>query len=176
METFLEVTMAARASTSAKSEASFDALLNSERRRLYGIAYTILRDHGHAEDALQEAMLKAWRSWDKVRNEDARGAWLARITVRQCINRRKFLGLRAFGPLTGDRDAAPSDPRLSGRMVDLDQSYLKLSVKQRAAIFLHYHFGYSIDECAELMGCSPGSVRTHLHRAIQSMRKGMSHV
>jgi RNA polymerase sigma-70 factor (ECF subfamily) len=168
--------MAARVSASVDAEASFNALLNSERRRLYGIAYSILRDHGHAEDALQEAMLKAWRSWDKVRNDDARSAWLVRVTVTQCINRRKFLGLRAFGPLAADRDIAPPDPRLSGRLVDLDQSYLKLSVKQRAAIFLHYHFGYSIDECADLMGCSPGSVRTHLHRAIKSMRKGMSNV
>lgn len=167
--------MAARALTSVEREASFNALLSAERRRLYGIAYSILRDHGHAEDALQEAMLKAWRSWDRVRSDDARASWLARITVTQCINRRKFLGLRAFGPLTGDRDAAPADPRLSGRLVDLDRSYLKLSVKQRAAIFLHYHFGYSIEECAALMGCSPGSVRTHLHRAIKSMRKGMSH-
>jgi RNA polymerase sigma-70 factor (ECF subfamily) len=176
METFLEVGMTARAAASVDKEASFNALLNSERRRLYGIAYSILRDHGHAEDALQEAMLKAWRSWEKVRSDDSRSAWLVRITVTHCINRRKFLGLRAFSPLTGNNDVAPADPRLSGRMLDLDESYVKLSVKQRAAIFLHYHFGYSIEECAELMSCSSGSVRTHLHRAIKSMRKGMSHV
>jgi RNA polymerase sigma-70 factor, ECF subfamily len=176
METFLEVAMAARAATSVDTEAAFNALLNSERRRLYGIAYSILRDHGHAEDALQESMLKAWRSWNQVRDENARGAWLTRITVSRCINRRKFLGLRPSGPLAAERDQAPPDPRLSGRLIDLDRTYLKLSVRQRAAIFLHYHFGYSIDECAELMNCSPGSVRTHLHRAIKAMRKGMSNV
>jgi RNA polymerase sigma-70 factor (ECF subfamily) len=176
METFLEVAMVARAAASVDKEASFNALITSERRRLYGIAYSILRDHGHAEDALQETMLKAWRSWDKVQREEARAAWLSRVTVTQCINRRKFLRRRAADPLLSDNDPAPADPRLSGRMLDLDKSYLKLSVKQRAAIFLHYHFGYSIDECAELMSCSSGSVRTHLHRAIKSMRKGMSHV
>ena len=48
--------------------------------------------------------------------------------------------------------------------------------KQRAAMFLHYHHGYSIDECADLMSCRAGSVRTHLARALASMRKEMANV
>ena len=68
------------------------------------------------------------------------------------------------------------DPRFEGRLVDLDRSYRKLSPKQRAALFLHYHHGYSIDECADLMTCGAGSVRTHLARALASMRKEMASV
>lgn len=156
------------------SAASFDAVLDGQRRRLYGIAYSILRDHGEAEDALQEALLKAWRSWRQVRSEEARSRWLVRICVNQCINKRR--GLRLRGPLTTvtHREEAPADPRFAGRLVDLDRSYVRLSPRQRAAVFLHYHHGYSIGECADLMGCGPGSVRTHLARAIASMREEMS--
>jgi RNA polymerase sigma-70 factor, ECF subfamily len=159
----------------ADAEGSFDALLSAEARRLYGIAYSILRDHSEAEDALQEAMLKAWKSWDRVRDEAARPTWLARICVNHCINRRSWLRLRP-GRAAHVDDAATPDPRFEGRMIDLDRSYRRLSPRQRAAIFLHYHHGYSIDECAELMSCGAGSVRTHLARALASMRKEMANV
>ncbi len=154
-------------------EASFDALLNAERRRLYGIAYSILRDHAEAEDALQDAMLKAWRSWSSLRDEGARQTWLVRICVNHRINRRKWLRVRPGAAARADAAATP-DPRFEGRLVDLDRSYRRLSPKQRAAIFLHYHHGYSIDECADLMSCGAGSVRTHLARALASMRKEMA--
>lgn len=158
----------------ADAEERFDALLVAERRHLYGVAYSILRDHAEAEDALQEAMLKAWRSWDSVRDERARRAWVLRICVNHCINRRGGLRrLRLGATHRGDEVALP-DPRFEGRLVDLDRSYLQLSPRQRAAVFLHYHHGYSVDECAVLMSCRAGSVRTHLARAIASMRREMS--
>ncbi len=159
----------------AEREASFDALLDRERRRLYGIAYSILRDHAEAEDALQEAMLKAWRSWDSVRDESARASWLVRICVNHCINRRTGLRRLRLGRTVDARDMATPHPRFDGRLVDLDRSYLRLSPRQRAAVFLHYHHGYSIDECAALMSCRPGSVRTHIARALASMRREMTH-
>jgi RNA polymerase sigma factor (sigma-70 family) len=158
----------------ADAEASFDALLSAERRRLYGIAYSILRDHAEAEDALQDAMFKAWKSWSSLRNPEAQATWLLRICVNHCINRRRGLRLRAVAA-PHQQDAAAADPRFEGRLVDLDRSYRKLSPKQRAAVFLHYHHGYSIDECADLMSCGAGSVRTHLARALTSMRKEMAH-
>ncbi len=159
----------------ARAEQSFDTLLSAQRRRLYGIAYSILRDHAEAEDALQDAMLKAWKSWDSVRDETARPTWLVRICVNQCINRRRGLQLH-LGRAAQTGDAAAPDPRFEGRLVDLDRSYRKLSPRQRAAVFLHYHHGYSIDECADLMSCRAGSVRTHLARALASMRKEMANV
>jgi RNA polymerase sigma factor (sigma-70 family) len=175
VETAQETFMVPATPRAADAEASFDALLNVERRRLYGIAYSILRDHAEAEDALQDAMFKAWKSWNSLRNEDARSTWLIRICVNHCINRRKGLRLLGFATAPRHEDAAAADPRFEGRLVDLDRSYRKLSPKQRAAVFLHYHHGYSIDECADLMTCGAGSVRTHLARALASMRKEMTH-
>ena len=155
-------------------EAEFDALLSAEKRRLYGIAYSILRDPGEAEDALQEAMLRAWRHWSLVRKQDAREAWLTRVCVNHCINRRRGLWLRRSSQVSDQAPAKP-DPRLDGRLLDLDRCFRTLSPRQRAAIALHYHHGYTIPECAELMLCSAGSVRTHIARALASMRKEMTH-
>ena len=158
----------------AEAAADFDALLNAQRTRLYGIAYSILRDHAEAEDALQDALFKAWKSWSSLRDEEARITWLVRICVNHCINRRKGLRLRSVAAAPRTEDAAVADPRFEGRLVDLDRSYRTLSPQQRAAVFLHYHHGYSIDECADLMSCGAGSVRTHIARALASMRKEMA--
>jgi RNA polymerase sigma-70 factor (ECF subfamily) len=155
-------------------EASFDALLSAEKRRLYAIACSILRDPTEAEDAVQEAVFRAWRGWRTVRSEDARATWLVRICVNHCINRRRGLSLRRPAA-ANEQAAAPTDPRFDARLVDLDRSYRALSPKQRAAVALHYHHGYSLGECADLMRCSVSSVRTHLARAIASMRKEMTH-
>ena len=157
----------------ATSEADFNRLLQAERRRLYGIAYSILRDHSEAEDALQGAMLRAWTNWDRVEIEGARPAWLVKVTVNHCMNHRKSLLRHRSNRTTQPNDAAPQDPRFAGRLLDLDRGYRRLSKQQRAAMFLHYHYGYSIDECAGLMGCGAGSIRTHLARAFASLRKEM---
>jgi len=154
---------------------TFDALLRSHKQRLYGAAYSILRDHGEAEDALQEAMVKAWKGWNRVRDEKARSRWLMKICVNHCINRRRSLRRRLFASPLQERDSAPIDPRFQGRLLDLDNGYRRLSPQQRAAIYLHYHHGYSNEECAELMNCGAGSVRTHIARALTTLRKEMAH-
>jgi RNA polymerase sigma-70 factor (ECF subfamily) len=169
-----EVLMTATAVTPADREASFDALLSAEKQRLYGIACSILRDPGEAEDAVQEAIFSAWRHWNGLRREEARTTWLIRICVNHCINRRRGLKLRLFSNVD-ERTAAPVDPRFDGRLVDLDRGYRALSPKQRAAVALHFHHGYTLEETGTLMRCSTSSVRTHLARAIASLRKEMTH-
>lgn len=151
----------------------FDEVLGEERRRLYGIAHAILRDASLAEDAVQDALVRAWRSWDSLRDESARPAWLVRITVNQCLNGRRTR-LRHLVVALAHSQAAPADTRLDGRLLDLDRAVVRLSPRQRAALVLHYHHGYSVDECSDLMGCRPGSVRTHIARALAALRKEMA--
>ena len=151
----------------------FDDVLREERGHLYGVAHAILRDGPLAEDAVQDALVRAWRSWDSLRDESARRAWLVRITVNQCLNGRRTRLRRLVVELT-HREAAAADPRLDGRLLDLDRGVLRLSPRQRAALVLHYHHGYSVDECADLMGCRPGSVRTHIARALDALRREMA--
>ncbi|MHB8718646.1 MAG: RNA polymerase sigma factor [Candidatus Dormibacteria bacterium] len=158
---------------STRRDLDFDAVLRAERSHLYGIAHAILRDPPLAEDAVQDALLRAWRSWDSLRDESARRAWLVRICVNQCLNSRRAQLRRLLVSLRADA-AAPTDPRLDGRLLDLDRAVLRLSPRQRAALLLHYHRGYSIDECADLMGCRPGSVRTHVARALDALRREMA--
>jgi RNA polymerase sigma factor (sigma-70 family) len=55
--------------------------------------------------------------------------------------------------------------------LDLERAFARLSLRQRAVLALHYHYGYPLDECAGLMRCRPGTVRSHLARALARLRK-----
>ena len=157
------------------SEADYEAAVRLEGRRLYAMALSILGDAGEAEDALQETMERAWRSWSRLRDPSKRSAWLATICVRRCfVLRRRLRVVRR-----GDSIDAPGGPDIGvlSRQVDVDlvRALDTLSNRQRAVIALHYMYGYTLDECAPVMGCGRGTVRTHLFRALTTLRGQLSH-
>src|SRR5580700_3510783 len=78
---------------------TFEAIAVPDARRLYSLALSILRDEGEAEDAVQETLLKAWRSWDSVSAMDRPVSWLTRVCVNHCISRRRHLRSRGWPPL-----------------------------------------------------------------------------
>jgi RNA polymerase sigma factor (sigma-70 family) len=153
-------------------ERAFEAVVMADVRRLYSLALSILDDAGEAEDAVQESLLKAWRAWDSLAHMDHQAAWLTRVCVNHCISRRRMLRSRGL-PLPGLSDRAGPSPGWGhdAERLDMDRAYRRLSNKQRAAIALNYHHGYSVDECALFMGCRPGTVRTHLERGLATLRK-----
>jgi RNA polymerase sigma-70 factor, ECF subfamily len=151
---------------------AFEAVVKADVRRLYSLALSILDDSGEAEDAVQETLIKAWRAWDALSDMDRQAAWLTRVCVNHCISRRRMLRSRGL-PMLGlfDRPGASTGWEEAVSRFDMDRAYGRLSNKQRAAITLNYAHGYSVDECAEFMGCRPGTVRTHLERGLATLRK-----
>jgi RNA polymerase sigma-70 factor (ECF subfamily) len=158
------------------AEAGFETLFAGEERRLFAIAVSILRDPAEAQDAVQETALLGWRQWGSLRDPASAGAWLAKICVNHCVRRRRSLlrWLTTDESVTQLRSEADRHMQDGGRFADIDRAYARLSVRQRAVVSLHYHHGYTLVECADLMGCSPGSVSQHLARALRSLRKELS--
>jgi RNA polymerase sigma factor (sigma-70 family) len=117
-------------------------------------------------------MVRAWRAWGRTEGFGDQGPWLTRICINRCLSRRVRLRLRRtreteLGAQAGVTGAPQSDPELA-------RAFDRLSPRQRAVVLLHYHSGYSLDECAELLGCRPGTARSHLHRALAALREVMS--
>ncbi len=148
----------------------FETVVRAETGRLFGVAYSILRDVQEAEDAVQETMELAWRSWDRLRDPPKRVAWLRRICIRRCLRVHQSLLRRTWLADRPHPMEAPDDHDL-----DLDRSFRSLSRQQRAVVALHYQYGYTLDECADLIGCRPGTARSHLARALRSLREGLGY-
>jgi RNA polymerase sigma factor (sigma-70 family) len=157
----------------AAGSRAFESAFEAEQRRLFSIAFSILRDPADAQDAVQETGLVGWRRWRSLHDESKSAAWLARICVNLCLDRRRRLSRRAFvdDAARDLREAADEHLIDGGRYIDIDRAYTKLSVRQRAVITLHYQHGYTLAECAELMGCSTGSVSQHLARGLTRLRR-----
>jgi RNA polymerase sigma factor (sigma-70 family) len=171
--TTLDLAAAHSAQMSEASRADFDDALAQEGQRLFAVAFAILRDPMEAEDVVQETAAAAWRGWDSRSQPAQTRAWLTTICVRQATRRRSSLRRRLF---IGDvqRQVAVKARREiqgDGQHLDLDRAYGHLSPRQRAVVTLHYQYGYTLVECAELMGCSAGTVSSHLSRALATLRR-----
>jgi RNA polymerase sigma factor (sigma-70 family) len=155
----------------ARVAPGFEAAVHAESGRLFAVAYSILRDPQEAEDAVQETMELAWRSWGALRDPAKRSAWLRQICVRRAIrSRRRLLPRLWLAETASAHREPPEDPDL-----DLDRGYRRLTRQQRAVVTLHYEYGYTLDECAALIGCQPGTARSHLARALASLRKELNY-
>jgi RNA polymerase sigma-70 factor, ECF subfamily len=175
-EEAVAITTHSRADADSRDDAeqAFQRAVLPERPRLYALALTITRDPAEREDIVQETMLSAWRSWAQVRDPTHPGPWLTRICVNHCLqHRRKVSRIWQSGAMSDATAAAPI--QFDGELLDFDRAFARLSVKQRAVFALHIHHGYSVDECARLLGCRSGTARSHLGRAVATLRREMNH-
>ena len=156
-------------------EAAFVDLIKVRSNRLFSIAHRILRDIDRAEDALQDALVIAWRDLRGVRDPDRFDAWLTRLVVRVCIaqatrERRRTANLRV---LPVDGPAAPDELMSVGDRDVLDRGFRRLAPDQRAILVLHHYLGYAPSEIAETLGIPPGTARSRLFNAHRAMRAAL---
>jgi RNA polymerase sigma-70 factor (ECF subfamily) len=151
---------------------SFGELVEQTSNRMYALATRILRDPTLAEDAVQGALITAWRELPGLRDPDRFEAWLRRLVVHACYAeaRRRRQWAANVRTLPTDGPAAP-DQLLSVTDRDaLDRAFRRLSIEQRAVFVLHHHVGLPLVEIAETLGVPAVTARTRLHRATHALR------
>jgi len=159
--------LGAAVTTERATAEDFEQAVRAEGPRLFGLSLAVLGRPELAEETVQETFERAWRVWDTLDDPDKRRAWLARVCVNRSLDVRRYLArrLRMAFVREGDHPVAPTDLGL-----DLGRAMTHLSRRQRAIIGLHYACGYSLDECAGMIGCQPGTARSHLARALATLR------
>ena len=154
---------------------AFGVLVHQVSDALYTIAHRILRDTGLAEDALQNALVLAWRRLPHLRDADRFEAWIHRILVHACYDeahrsRHWTANVRVL-PVDG-----PSAPDGTSTVADRDQlerAFRRIPVEQRAVFVLHHYVGLPLVEIAEILGIPAGTARSRLHYATQGLRSAI---
>ena len=151
---------------------AFAVLARTRGDRLFGIARRILRDIELAEDAVQQALVIAWRELPRLRDPDRFDAWLQRTLVHACYAeaRRKrawtsnIRVLPIDGPAVSDEIASFIDRD------EVERGFRRLPPEQRAILVLHHYLGLGLNEIGEVLAIPAGTARSRLHYAHRAMR------
>lgn len=151
---------------------AFGALVDGSVARLEMAARLVLRDSELARDAVQEAMVSAWRNLPGLRDPDRFDAWLHRLTIRCCLdmgrrNRRRVVEVE-LTPLD-DIQTADASTWLADRDL-IDRALGRLDTDQRAVVVLRFYLQLTLPEAAVALGIPLGTAKSRLHRALASMR------
>jgi len=162
-----------------QSMAAFVAL---HYERLVGLAGLVCGDLGSAEDIVQTALERAWRSREALQDDARLRQWLDRIVVREAARERryhlKWIG-RILRPAPLREIDAPGDDLIDGsasRFTErsgLREAFSRLSPAHRAVVALVLHEGYSIDEAAGILGVPRDTVRSRLRAAREQLRRAL---
>jgi RNA polymerase sigma-70 factor (ECF subfamily) len=154
---------------------AFGWLVAQPSDRMYAIATRILRDTHLAEDALQSALVTAWRELPTLRDPDRFEAWVRRLLVHACYAeaRRRRTWAANVRVLPVDGPAAPDEIVSVADRDSLDRAFRRLTIEQRAVFVLHHHAGLPLVEIAESLGIPAGTARSRLHYATRTLRSAI---
>ena len=148
---------------------AFEELLAPVLEVGFRLAMTMLNDRGIAEDAVQEAALKAWRHLGRLRPDAPLRPWFLTVVANECRSMRRERWWRVLRlPFV----IAQRPPELDER-IDLAAALDRLPARHLLALSLYYHLDLPIAEVARVLGCSEGAARVRIHRALAALRPAM---
>ena len=153
---------------------AFEALAIGAADRLFAIARLILRDAHLAEDAVQEALVHAWRDLPRLRDPERFDAWLRRLLVNACADQGRHR--RRWSAEIQIVRAEPATNDATGSMADRDQlerGFRRLKPEQRTVVVLHFYLGLTVPEIAETVGVPEGTVKSRLHYATEVLHAAL---
>ena len=149
---------------------SFEDFFRQEHKQVLGLAFVLTGNQWVAEDTAQDAFTAAFRRWHSIADYESPQAWVRRVTCNQAVSvvRRRVREAKALVRLAG---------RTAG-YIELDegdeafwQAVRRLPERQAQATALYYLEDYSVAQIADVIGCSEGTVKTHLSRGRQAVAR-----
>jgi RNA polymerase sigma-70 factor, ECF subfamily len=168
---------------------AFGQLFLRHRDRLWAVAIRTLADQEEAADAVQDAMISAFRRAGSFRGDSAVTTWLHRIVVNACLDRLRRQAARPASGGTGEAalDRAALDRAATGRTVsdpssrsdtalDVTAALRRLPHDQRSALVLVDMLGYSVADAAGILGISQGTVKSRCARGRARLLPWLAHL
>lgn len=158
----------------ADREAQFAAFVVEHRDRAVGLAWRLLGGDGaSAEDVVQDAFVRAYGALDRFRGDAKLSTWFYRIVVNEARRHRRWSWVRER--VAGEMPLEPVDPSVEppgdpALRARVSAALDKLPRGQREAFVLVHLEGFTIREASEMTGKAMGTLKSHLHRALQALR------
>lgn len=154
----------------ARDRAAFDELVGPLIGQAFRLAFGMLHDRGSAEDAVQDAAVRAWRKLSNLRPDAPLRPWFLAIVANQC---RTAMRGRWWSVVRVDRieqsPAADFEDRIV-RGADLRAALRKLAVDHREVLVLRYYLDLPLEEVAAITGVPVGTVKSRINRGLAAMR------
>ena len=147
--------------------------------RVHRICYRVVPDHSQVQDCVQEVWLKVFRKLGRSRCDGPFVAWLNAVTAntaidyyRKWVRDRNHVKNGEIHPHTVARDENPGSLPLDSALIEerIRDALETISVNQRTAFILRYYEEIPIAEIAQTIGCTEGTVRTHIRRSLLALR------
>lgn len=154
----------------AGDRSAFDSLVGSLIDQALRLAFGMLHDREAAEDAVQEAAIKAWRKLGNVRPGAEMRPWFLAIVANECraIARGRWWSVRRLDGTT-ELPAPEYEDRIV-RRADIRAALRKLPAEQREVLVLRYYLDLPLEEVAMVIGAPVGTVKSRINRALAAMR------
>ena len=138
----------------------------------YRLAGGMLQDHQAAQDAVQEAALKAWRKLRQLRDGSEMRPWFLGIVANECRSARRSRWSSVVNLIAPPKSEAPqSDSLLTG--IELRKAIRALDEKKRLALVLHWYLDLPLQEIAAITGSSVHAVEGQVQRGMRELRQRM---
>jgi RNA polymerase sigma-70 factor (sigma-E family) len=157
----------------AERDAAFSDFVRARRTHLRRIAYAICGDWHRADDLVQTALVKLYVAWPRVRRDGSEEAYVRTIIVRADIDehrrpwRRESVGLPEID--RAGREELPVEERSA-----LFEALQDLPLMQRKVVVLRHWLGLTVAETAQELRIGQGTVKSHSHRGLESLRGVLS--
>jgi len=153
----------------------FDEFLREQLSGLVRFAGVLTADTYLAQDLTQDALVRAHARWSRIGRMDRPDLYVRRMITNGYLSWRRRWAVRTIQPVAdADRLSRATVPDPAVRLADQDQVMAllaTLSRRQRAALVLRFYEGRTDEEIAAILGCSAGTVRSHVSRALAGLRE-----
>ena len=156
----------------AGDEAAFESLLRPLVEPGLRLALSMRGDRGDAEDATQEALIRAWRKLHQLRPGMPVRPWFFAIVANQCRNVRRTPWFRLTSLVEVVRRPVAREPEVE--YVDLERALQQLPLADRGALFMHFYLDLPIEEVATMLGVSPAAAKSRIYRACRRLRPAIA--
>jgi len=149
---------------------TFDEFVAERQRPLLRLAMVLTGDARHAEEIVQDVLVRACEQWDRIGEMALPAAYVRRMVVNEFLSlKRRWARIVPFDPIRHDAER-PDHAAEHAERDAVVAELAKLPRRQRAVLALRYYDGRSDDQIAEILGCTPGTVRGYASRALATLR------